>query len=115
MKVRFHSNSLRVRLSQSEVARLSETGRVEEKITFAPGQTLAYSVESGGVDSIRATFEGSAIRVILPDHAARKWIGSDDEGIENAGATLRVLIEKDYQCLHRESEDDTDAFPNPDR
>jgi hypothetical protein len=42
MKLRFHENSLRLRLSQSEVARLAETGRVENTVSFAPGQVLVY-------------------------------------------------------------------------
>jgi hypothetical protein len=37
MKLRFHANTLRLRLSQSEVARLAETGCVEATVTFAPG------------------------------------------------------------------------------
>lgn len=113
MKLRFQANTLRLRLSQSEVARLAETGCVEDTVTFAPGQTLSYVIESGPVVAVGATFEGNRIRVALPAAVAKSWIESDHTGVEGESATLRVLIEKDFQCLHRASEEDADAFPNP--
>ena len=46
MKLRIHGNSLRLRLSQSEVAQFSKTGFVEDSIQFAPGASFAYALES---------------------------------------------------------------------
>jgi hypothetical protein len=37
MKLRLHAGSLRLRLSESEVARLGETGKVEDAIMFPSG------------------------------------------------------------------------------
>jgi hypothetical protein len=113
MKLRFHANSLRLRLSRSEVTRLAEIGRVEETIAFAPGKDLSYTVESGPSAAVVAELEGSRIRVLLPANVAKNWIESDQTGIEGGDGTLRVLVEKDFQCLHRESEEDADAFANP--
>ena len=118
MKLRFHSNSLRLRLSQSDIARLAETGRVEETVAFGPGQMLAYSVETcsiepGAAEQVSASFENGRIRVMLPGAHARRWIESDETGIENSSGGLRVLVEKDFQCIHPESEEDRDGFPNP--
>jgi hypothetical protein len=113
MKLRFHAGSLRLRLSQSEVTRLAETGRIEETITFAPGQTISYVVESAAQPSLNASFTGNRIRVELPASMAKDWIESDQTGLEGGTSTLRVLVEKDFQCLHRESGEDVDAFPNP--
>jgi hypothetical protein len=113
MKLRFQANSLRLRLSQSEVARLAEHGRVEETVTFAPGQTLSYAVESGAGSAIVATFAANRIRVALPLSVARNWIDSDETGVEGSGDGLKVLVEKDFQCLHRPGEEDPDAYPNP--
>ncbi len=113
MKLRFHSNSLRLRLSQSDVARLAGGDSVEEAVTFAPGQTLIYSIESGAGDEIAASFENGRIRVTLPSAPARRWIESDEAGIEGLSGSLRVLVEKDFQCIHPESEEDADSFPNP--
>jgi uncharacterized protein DUF7009 len=113
MKLRLHSNALRLRLSQSEVARLAETGRVEESIAFAPGRVLSYAVESGDADAVAATFDNDVVRVVVPASVAKTWTGTDQVGIEASNGTLRVLIEKDYQCLHRSSPEDADSFPNP--
>ena len=113
MKLRFHNDSLRLRLSQPEVARLKETGRVETSVTFAPGQALLYSIETGPDGAVSATFEQGRIRVHLPAATARQWIDSDQTGVESSGSPLHILIEKDYQCLHKSSPDDADAFPNP--
>ena len=112
MKLRLHSGTLRLRLSQSEVAQLAETGRVEDNVTFAPGQVLSYALESGPETSITATLAGNRIRIAVPAATAKHWIESDETGIEGSDA-LRVLIEKDFQCLHSVSEEDADSFPNP--
>lgn len=113
MKLRFHNDSLRLRLSQSEVAQLKETGHVENCISFAPGRTLVYSIESAPVPQVTAAFEGNHVSVVLPGAQARNWIDSDEAGIEGRNTTLHILVEKDYQCLHRSSEEDQDGFPNP--
>ena len=63
--------------------------------------------------SVTATFDNRNIRVIVPVSVAKEWIESDQTGIEASTATLRLLIEKDFQCLHREPEPGEDSFPNP--
>jgi hypothetical protein len=113
MKLRIHGGSLRLRLSQSEVVRLGETGRVEESIEFAPGSGLLYALETGASPAVTATYENANIRVVLPKLVAKEWIESDQTGIEASTGTLKVLIEKDFQCLHREPEAGEDSFPNP--
>ena len=118
MKLRFHGNTLRLRLSQSEVARLAETGRVEERVVFAAGQTLEYAIETGVVEpgdagEMRASFEGGRIRVTVAPAAAKRWIEGSETGIESSDGPLRVLVEKDFQCFHGDAETNADAFPNP--
>lgn len=111
MKLRLHAGSLRLRLSQSEVAKLGETGKVEDSLAFAPGSELSYALEIGAATG--ATFENSRIRVILPQPVAKHWMESDEAGIEASTGTLKLLIEKDFQCLHREPDPGEDSFPNP--
>jgi hypothetical protein len=113
MKLRLHAGSLRLRLSQSEVARLDDAGRVEDSVEFAPGSELRYALESGASPTVMATFDNRTIRVILPKPVAKQWIESDETGIEASTGTLKLLIEKDFQCLHREPEPGEDSFPNP--
>jgi hypothetical protein len=113
MKLRLHANTLRLRLSQSDVARFAATGRVEEQVIFAPGQTLEYVIESRGADAIRASFDDGTVRVTVPSAVATQWIEGNEVGIEGSHGALHVLVEKDFQCLHRDAAQDADAFPNP--
>ena len=114
MKLRMHDNSLRLRLSQSDVARLRDTGMVEEVVVVPARQaSLLYAIETGALDEATATFDDAKIRVTLPTRAAKQWMESDQTGIEASTGTLRLLIEKDFQCLHRAAAPGEDAFPNP--
>jgi hypothetical protein len=113
MKLRLQAGSLRLRLSQSEVAELHDKGEVHASIVFAPGCELAYSLETGALAGITADFTHSKIRVILPTRTSMKWAETDQVGIEAQTETLKLLIEKDFKCLHREPEPGEDSFPNP--
>jgi hypothetical protein len=113
MKLRFHKNTMRLRLSQSEVAQLAANGSVYERIEFVSDQTLSYELESADRADVVALFENNCIRIILPSASVQHWAGSDETGIEGECGPLRVLIEKDFQCLHPDAEQSADAFPNP--
>lgn len=119
MKLRIRGDSLRLRLSQAEIARLRETGEVGDRIRFGD-RPLDYVLVSADVEAPRARFDGDRIEVAVPHGVARRWVESEQVGIEAEqaladGAVLRLLIEKDFQCLApRVGEDDSDAFPNPD-
>jgi hypothetical protein len=110
MKLRFHNDSLRLRVSQAEMARLAETGRVEDTLTFGPVRKLSYSLETG--PALAAAFDGQRISIVVPAAAAKHWMESEETGIEGTSGSLKVLVEKDFRCLHSR-EDDADAFPNP--
>jgi len=119
MKLRIQGNSLRLRLSQSEVAQFSKTGFVEDGIDFAPGVRFAYTMEtSSSLPAPQASFQDHWLRIQVPSAAAKEWFTSDrvsisaDQPIES-GKALSILIEKDFQCLHSGEERDPDAYPNP--
>jgi Family of unknown function (DUF7009) len=119
MKLRIQGNSLRLRLSQSEVAQFSKTGFVEDGIEFAPGVRFAYTMEtSSSLAAPEASFQDHWLRIQVPSTAAKEWFTSDrvaisaDQPIES-GKALSILIEKDFQCLHQGEERDPDGYPNP--
>jgi hypothetical protein len=67
MKLRIHNNSLRLRLTQKEVAQLCETGRVQSSIQLTPGRPLLYALESSRqLTSVTADFSDSILHVIAP-------------------------------------------------
>lgn len=114
MKLRIWHNSLRLRLSQSEVARLAAGGHIEESLDVPNASPLRYAIaataDSGG---IWARFENGLLQVAMPAEQARSWAQSDDVGVYT-DSPLRIAIEKDFRCLSApESENAPDAYPNP--
>jgi hypothetical protein len=119
MKLRIHENSLRLRLTQKEVAQFRRSGRVDAAVYFAPGRILSYSMESlPDATEVSADFDDRAIRILIPTSIAIQWVDSNDVGIQavqpiGEGVQLALLIEKDFQCLHRTDEQESDAYANP--
>lgn len=120
MKLRIRGNSIRFRLTKSEVDQLGRTGKIRECVDFGASPGFCYQLFTTVDDSAtRAKFEGPCLSVSIPASEAENWIRSEQVGIEEMQQTqgnnfLRILVEKDFACLTvRAGEDDTDAFPNP--
>jgi hypothetical protein len=115
MKLRIQGNLLRLRLTQNEVARLHEHGLVESAIQFPPGRALNYSVASSpDAAEVSVDFHGDSIRVILPHGVETAWAESSQVSVEGpANSSVQILVEKDFQCLHKPEDLDPDAYPNP--
>ncbi len=112
MKLRIKGNSIRLRLTQSEIASLRQGSSIEEIVRFSPTSRLAYVLERGGTE-LAASFEGGRIAVRVPDALARELCDTDRVGVEGAAGDVHVLIEKDWQCLAPRDEDESDHFPHP--
>ncbi|MFV8755492.1 DUF7009 family protein [Nannocystaceae bacterium ST9] len=117
MKLRIRGDSLRLRLTRSEIDRLCEQGRVAQSIHFGPGPALEYAIALAEQSSIEARFDGATITVVVPRALAIAWASGDEVGLSHAQALpegeLRLLIEKDFHCLVPRGEQDDDAFPHP--
>jgi hypothetical protein len=122
MKMRVRGNSIRLRLTQSEVQRFAATGRVEETICFGvePENCLIYALQSSiATETTNAKFQANQIVVFVPEALGQRWADTDEIGLHaeqnlGGGKRLRLLIEKDFACAERrEGEDDSDAFPHP--
>lgn len=121
MKLRVRRNSLRLRLSRSEVAQFASSGSVEETVEFGSAEpSLTYRLcMTPDSETILAIFANNRIDVLVPKVDAENWINSEMVGIDAAqqlsdSKTLLILVEKDFACLvQRENEDEKDAFPNP--
>ena len=108
MKLRIQGNSLRFRLSQSEVAVLDSKGRLEESVQITPAASdvFIYALETSSQSKeVRAWQSDRKMGVILPKQLVRSWASTDQVGIEQiqpvgAGAHLRIAVEKDFDCLH---------------
>ena len=126
MKMRIEGCAIRFRLNRKDVAELAVAGQILESVEFAPAgdQRLVYAIKvEPRLSAVAADYQGGRITVHLPQVQAREWIetgriGLDGEQTLGGGRMLRILIEKDFQCLHTENgraegEIDHEAYPNP--
>ena len=121
MKLRIRGNTLRLRLSRSEVDLVGQGREVEESTSFPGGGKLQYVLrQSPSKTSVVKTNEGdrSCINVIVDQNKAKEWAKSEEVGLFGAEplllGTLELLIEKDFACLNpREGSEDSDSYPNP--
>jgi hypothetical protein len=120
MKLRIHANSLRVRLDRSDVEQFQRIGICAGALRFGSGSQLSYTVESSpALTTMEARYRQDCIRVLLPIAMAREWADSGQISLSlncADGSGPSLLVEKDFQCLHRDERnpnDDADAFPNP--
>ena len=117
MKLRIKGDSIRLRLTQTEVRQLAETGAVESTMHIAPGASLTYGVRAADLRQLAVESDAHALVVLVPRNWIGPWAGGDDVGFDATqdagdGRTLSILIEKDFACLHKRP-DELDAFPNP--
>lgn len=112
MKIRIKGNSIRYRLTKSEVARFAETGYIEESTGFEL-QPLIYALQHTAKDQLSADFEHNKITVYMPEAMAAEWVTTERVGFENSQSPIAVLIEKDFTCLDNVAEDQSDNYPNP--
>ena len=120
MKMRIRGNTLRLRVTRSELQALASVGRIGEVISFGAGRALGYSLESdASVRTLHARYTADAITVGVSPALVRQWAETDLVTLEehqplDGDQTLRIVVEKDFACLvARAGEDDSDAFANP--
>ncbi len=121
MKLRIRGNTLRLRLSQSEVEQIGFGQPVVETTTFPDGAQLQYVMktseyETNVVKSV--TGLNTLIEVLIERKVADRWAGSQEVGLYGVHplqlGSLELLVEKDFACLNpRDGMEDLDSFPNP--
>ena len=121
MKLRILGNSVRLRVSQAEMSQIRTAGVVRQHVEFAPGRRLVYELRTVAGGRVGASFDEECIRVTLPRAVAERWQAPDEVSIRGeqalpGGECLKILVEKDFQCLvPREDEDQSGLFPNPEK
>lgn len=122
MKLRIKGNSLRLRITPSELTRLLEDGRIQETIHFAshPEARLTYALEHTALpEAMAIRYMPGEVVVLVSSDAAEHWAGGKDVGIygefTTGYGTLEIAIEKDFACLDKSDAENVDTFPNPDQ
>jgi hypothetical protein len=118
MKIRIHGNSIRIRLSKTEVERLSSEGQLKEQTSF--GQSaFEYTLEQNFIaKELSASLEDRKITMQVPSGFLKDWaknqvIGFDSKMPIGENETLYLLLEKDFKCLDNTNEDQSDNYENP--
>jgi hypothetical protein len=121
MKLRIQGDSLRLRVSRTELARLQAGGRVEETVHFGAARDarLTYALEVAPQASpVRVRYQSQEVTVLLSEDQARSWAKESAVGVYATVAigseiSLEVIVEKDFACLDRSDVENSDTFANP--
>jgi hypothetical protein len=118
MKLRIKGNSLRIRLTKTEVSKLADTGYLEEHTIF-PNNTFIYCLKADKeMTELQAIFESNKITILVPTKFTKDWPGNNVIGLDtmmplSSNESLYLLIEKDFACLDETHEDQSDNYENP--
>ena len=120
MKLRIRGDSLRFRLTKTEVTSLHEQGWWQETTTLGSGgePSFVYRVESVAEGPSTVSFSPGAqtvITALLPAAGVASWATSNEVGLYfDTPWGTKVAVEKDFRCLDEErDEDESDNFDNP--
>jgi hypothetical protein len=112
MKIRIKGNSIRYRLTRSEVAALGTAGILSERSQFA-SKTFVYAIMTTNGDRLTADFIDDRIVLSMPGKMVEELVNTDKVGFSDLDGPVSLLIEKDFTCLDNVEEDQSDNFPNP--
>ncbi len=117
MKIRIKENSVRFRLTPTEVKKFCEEGRIEKTTQFN-STTFVYGVKQKKIEKLQVDFNDNTITLAVPENFAKDWDDNDVVGLEHYedlsnGDTFFLLLEKDFACLDNTHEDQSDKYPNP--
>ncbi len=118
MKIRIKGNSLRYRLTKTEVETFCRTGYFEDTTDFG-NTTFTYALQAKkGIDTLEAQFQADTITLFLEKSKSKSWFESNQIGFSHTvkkidGSKLSLLLEKDFVCMDETVEDQSDNYPNP--
>ncbi|TVZ16598.1 DUF7009 family protein [Maribacter sp. MAR_2009_72] len=118
MKIRIKGNSVRFRLTQSEVRTLSEHGEIYDSTNFGETEFKYGVVLDNKIHNLHTSFNNNCIVLKMPSSIGKEWYSNDiitfDHTVETTkNQSLYLLLEKDFTCLDNTIEDQSDNYPNP--
>ena len=120
MKLRINNQSIRLRLSQNDIAYLRANHNISESLCWGPHENnlLVYklSLAEEGVSQVKIKSE--EINIIVSKSEIAQWLQHEElVSFEFCVAThsgpLMVLIERDFKCLTPRKENEDGLFENP--
>ena len=120
MKLRIKSNSIRIRLTKTEVSTLANTGYLEDETLFANNKFVyaLQSIDNG--NELSATMDTNKITMFVPAALIKDWPENNVTGFNAKmpvaeNNSLYLLLEKDFVCLDETTEDQSDNYENPNK
>lgn len=120
MKLRIKGNSIRIRLSRTEVDTLAKDNYLEERTEFA-NTAFIYALQAkAGISGLEAGFSENKLTMYVSTELVTEWPTNNTVGFDNkwdAGnkKSLFLLLEKDFKCIDNAMEDQTDNYENPNK
>jgi len=120
MKLRIKGNSLRIRLTKTEVNTIAAAGYLEEETCFG-NNSFVYAlqrIDEG--NTLTAALEENKMIMYVPASLTKDWPTNNIVGFEAniplaGNKTLYLLLEKDFICLDDTTEDQRDNYENPNK
>jgi hypothetical protein len=121
LKLRIKGNTLRLRVSRSEVAKLLAGDRVEDAVQFTSvlESRLSYGLEvTRQSKPVAIVWKPQSVTVLISQEQMKKWAIETEVGVYEtvdlgSAGSLTVAIEKDFACLNGSDEENADSFANP--
>ena len=119
MKLRIKDNSIRIRLTRSEVEKFAADGYIAAHTVFMD-KRFSYALQAVNNDSehLTASYHSDVITMHVPETLKKLWTETERVGFDawmpvEDGQKLYLLLEKDFKCLDETMEDQSDAYDNP--
>jgi hypothetical protein len=117
MKVRWTEESLRLRLTPSELAQLEAHLPIDAALSLGAGG--GWRVELMVAEAATTLTQlGATLRISLAPVDLLQLLGPDVEGVYFESDGVRYYVEKDFPCAHPRAiealEPKTETFPAPD-
>lgn len=112
MKIRIKDNSIRFRLTQSEVSELGKNGIVSSFTEFVD-RPFIYAIEKTDDTALSAAFIENKIVMKMPAAMVEELVSTDTVGFDGQVGLVKLLVEKDFVCIDNTMEDQSDNYPNP--
>ena len=111
MKLLIRGNSIRMRVSKTELAQLAEAGKAEDTVRFSSETALRYGIEVRPTGAVTVSFEPMAIVVTVPKSRLDLWLRPEEVSVEGSqpvgrGKALQIVLEKDDASAARRRDDD---------
>jgi hypothetical protein len=117
MKLRIKGNSIRYRLTKTDIDTFGKDGYLEERTEIGM-DTFVYALQRSDEGTLTAKLEQNKIMLYMPKVMADEWVSSEKVGYDARinqpnGGELYLLLEKDFKCLDDTIEDQSDNYDNP--